>query len=133
MQNLKTKIDNYTQVPEDTSLDCQAFGCPNRWSVDQGSRLCSAHAWADPIDWPSITRRIQSSQMTKQEPYHEPAEPMTIEEKRYVLQRLAEGFKAPKDHKAWAYHLKDREAAGEELSPLKKQLWRTALRHRDDA
>lgn len=41
----------------DRTLDCQADGCPNRWSVEiDARRLCSAHAWSDPHLWPRITQ-----------------------------------------------------------------------------
>lgn len=123
------------EVESENKLMCQAHNCPNRWSVDAGNgRLCSAHAWADPMDWGAITQRIHSAQFTKVSRAPEPPmDPMTPEEKRYVLQRLAEAFKAPKDYKAWAYALKAREEAGEQLSPLKRKMWRTALKVRDDA
>lgn len=40
---------------EDNSHMCQATGCPNRWTVDNGKRLCSAHAWSLMRDWDKIT------------------------------------------------------------------------------
>ncbi|OWQ92015.1 hypothetical protein CDN99_06565 [Roseateles aquatilis] len=45
----------------DRSLMCRAVGCPLRWSVNGEGRvhLCSAHAWADPKDWPRITQHLQ--------------------------------------------------------------------------
>lgn len=123
------------EVESENKLMCQAHNCPNRWSVDAGNgRLCSAHAWSDPMDWGAITQRIHSAQFTKVSRTPEPPmDPMTPEEKRYVLQRLAEAFKAPKDYKAWAHNLRDREAAGEELSPLKRKMWRDALKVKHDA
>ena len=36
---------------------CQAHECPNRWTVDNGKRLCSAHAWAEYRNWENITKR----------------------------------------------------------------------------
>ena len=44
-----------TIAEEENSHMCQANGCPNRWTVDKGQRLCSAHAWADPRDWDKIS------------------------------------------------------------------------------
>jgi len=42
----------------DPSLRCIAHGCPNRWSVDFGQgKLCSAHAYASPPEWPWISSR----------------------------------------------------------------------------
>ena len=47
-----------TQTPEvQTETMCQAHECPNRWTVDNGKRLCSAHAWANFRDWDRITQR----------------------------------------------------------------------------
>ena len=34
--------------------------------------------------------------------------------------------------RSWAYKLKAKEEAGERISIVQKQLWRDALRHRDD-
>jgi len=45
-----------TQAPEvQDDIMCQANDCPNRWTVDKGQRLCSAHAWAEMRDWDKIT------------------------------------------------------------------------------
>ena len=41
----------------DQRLMCCAHGCPNRWSVDIGKRMCSAHYAADPIEWPAVTQQ----------------------------------------------------------------------------
>lgn len=121
------------EIEAESKLMCQAHNCPNKWSVDAGQgRLCSAHAWADPMEWGAVTQRIHSAQFTKTTKYQEPMEPMTLEEKKYVLQQLAAAFKAPKDYKAWAHNLKAREESGEDLTPLKRQMWRSALKVRDD-
>ena len=122
------------ELDAEAKLMCQAHNCPNKWSVDAGQgRLCSAHAWSDPMDWGGITQRIHAGQFTKTPKYEEPAKPMTLEEKRQTLRDLAALLKTPTDPKAWAYNLKSREEAGEEMSLLKKQMWRSALRIRDDA
>ena len=38
---------------------CSAHGCPNRWTVDRGARLCSSHDREHPERWPGITERQQ--------------------------------------------------------------------------
>lgn len=48
-----------TAAADNSDLMCQADGCPLRWSVDRGSKLCTFHAWADPRKWPSITHELQ--------------------------------------------------------------------------
>lgn len=45
---------------DDHDLMCQADGCPLRWSVDRGSKLCTFHAWSDPRQWPAITFELQT-------------------------------------------------------------------------
>jgi hypothetical protein len=44
----------------EAKLMCTAYGCPNRWTVQVGKPLCSAHAWADPKNWAEITARINA-------------------------------------------------------------------------
>ena len=63
--SFKKKIED-EMVKDDyeaKSLMCQATGCPNKWSVHMGSRLCSKHAWADPMDWGSITSKLTGNQL----------------------------------------------------------------------
>lgn len=46
-------------VAVDSRLMCAAVGCPNRYSIDLGGQkhYCSAHHWAEPHLWPSITQQ----------------------------------------------------------------------------
>jgi len=61
---------------EESRLMCTAYGCPNRWSVNMGKPLCSAHAWADSEHWAAITARITARNIGKAEHgianYYEP-------------------------------------------------------------
>jgi len=121
------------ETETESNLSCQAHNCPRSWSVAiGGSKLCSAHAWADPIDWGAITSRINSARISRNMGYQEPMEPMTPDEKRYVLQRLAGSLKSPKDYKAWAHRLKEREERGDRLTAVQQQMWRSVLKVRDD-
>jgi hypothetical protein len=52
------ELKKTNQTPENENSEmCQARECPNRWTVDKGQRLCSAHAWADFKDWDRITSK----------------------------------------------------------------------------
>ena len=58
-------ITNFRKDEPQDNLDhlmCQAHGCPNRWSVDRGSRLCSAHAWEEPHKWQKVATGMGISQ-----------------------------------------------------------------------
>ena len=122
LESWKTK----TAEPETNDTLCQAHGCPNRWAVDTGSRLCSDHAWAEPYKWPQITQ----AQFHKRKPLvnTEPAKPMTQAEKIATLNALRDMMKNRPDPKAWAHKLRARENAGEELTRMQREAWRTALR-----
>ena len=50
---------------EESRLMCSAHGCPNRWSVNMGRPLCSAHAWADPEDWGAVTAKLNGMNLSK--------------------------------------------------------------------
>lgn len=118
------------QNEEYNRLNCIAHNCPNRWSVDAGNgRLCSAHAWADPMDWGKITSYENSKVMmatSKSAP--EPVEPMSEEEKRFILGEFKKALQAMnKDPKAWAHKLRQREADGDSLSLIQRKMWREAL------
>jgi len=52
---------------DESKLMCSAHGCPNRWSVNMGKPLCSAHAWAEPEHWGAITARISARNIGKSE------------------------------------------------------------------
>ena len=120
----RAKYEELNQPEANDSL-CQAHGCPNRWAVDKGSRLCSAHAWAEPHQWPKITEE----QFRKPRPEQKPTpKPYTLEEKIKTLNDLRNLFKQPQDPKAWAHKLRDRENAGEELTRTQREAWRTALK-----
>ena len=50
------ELKKSSQAPEvESDTICQAHECPNRWTVDNGKRLCAAHAWANFRDWDRIT------------------------------------------------------------------------------
>ena len=105
-------------------LMCAAQGCPHRWSVDAGSgRLCSAHAWSDPHQWPRITQeqidRMADRAMRAQQP-GPPARPVTTTEKRRILQGLltASAAVSQAGRKDWAHRIVERAEAGECVSPL---------------
>lgn len=116
----------------DAALQCSVQGCPNRWSSDFGRRLCSAHAAADPADWPAVARHqadAQTDRAYRRQSLRPPSPaPLSVEDKRAALQRLRSLFLQPVDARAWARRLRDREAAGEALSQVQRQAWRYALR-----
>ena len=126
MSYLAAKHKHQTEPDTSNELMCSAFECPNRWSVDTGRRLCSAHAGADSHDWGFVTREQHSARLTAIKPHQEALKPLGKEEKRQAIERL---HRLPKiEPKAWAYKLQKMEQAGEKLSPLQKQMWRNALR-----
>lgn len=112
------------------SLMCGAYGCPNRWSVDP-PRMCSAHAWAEPHQWPSITqqqidaetqRAIASSGPKESQRFVTP-DPAKL---RRYLTRLAQGIRdQQRTPRGWAERLREREEAGERLTPAQKEAWRS--------
>lgn len=123
-----------SEMEAESKLMCQAHNCPNRWSVDIGhGKLCSAHAWADPMDWGVITGEINSRNITSLQRHEEPvSNPISLEEKIETLKLLKTLFKTPQDPKAWAHRLRERERNGENLSRVQRDAWREALRVRDD-
>jgi hypothetical protein len=112
--------------PEANDLLCQAHGCPNRWAVDTGSRLCSDHAWSESHKWPQITE----AQFHKRRPLVNTAHgaPMTQAQKVATLTAMRDMMKNTLDPKAWAHTLRSRENAGEELTRTQREAWRTALK-----
>ena len=52
---------------------------------------------------------------------------LTRDDKRAILEKLR-SIGMPKNPKAWAYSLKEREEAGEVLSSVQRKAWRDALR-----
>lgn len=118
------------QNEEYNRLNCAAYNCPNRWSVDAGNgRLCGAHAWADPMDWGRITAHENSKAiMGASKAAPEVVEPFSQAEKVYVLNEFKKALQAMnRDPKAWAHRLRDREYAGDELSNYQRKMWRQAL------
>ena len=55
-----------------------------------------------------------------------------MEERLAVLENLKTVLKGPKDPKAWAHKLRQREEARESLSRIQKSMWRDALGLKDD-
>ena len=118
------------QNEEYNRLNCIAHNCPNRWSVDAGNgRLCSAHAWADPMDWGRISSYESSKAlMATGKAGFEPLEPLSEEEKRYILGEFKKALQAMnKDPRGWAHRLREREASGDTLSLVQRKMWRDAL------
>ena len=118
----------HDDMTAEKSLMCRATECPQRWSVGP-QNLCSAHAWADPKEWPAITDRLlrEFSKQTENRPEQDYPE-LSLSQKREILTSLSGVIKGQKDHKAWAKRLRDREANGEHLSSIQKAAWREALR-----
>lgn len=110
------------------SLMCRASECPRRWTVGP-QNLCSAHAWADPKEWPGITDRLLR-ELARQHPARQDEDFPELSEaqKREILTSFAASLRGEKDYKLWAKRLRDREANGEHLSTIQKTAWREALR-----
>jgi len=127
MSYVQAKQKHESQTEDNhNDLQCTAFECPNRWSVDKGRKLCSAHAWSEPHEWAKITQGLYSAAIVKIKRNQDPIRPLTEQEKREAIQRIHN--LPPVDPKKWAYKLKDREESGEHLSQLQKKAWREALR-----
>lgn len=112
---------------------CQAHGCPNRWTIsDDKGKLCRWHRYAEPHDWPSITQQIKLG-LAPERPVAKVQHQPLSEERKRLLKEARMMFAADRAmDKGWAHRLKAREEAGEVLTPAQKDLWRQALRHRDD-
>ncbi len=118
------------QNEEYNLLNCAAYNCPNRWSVDAGNgRLCSAHAWSDPMDWGRISAHENSKTiMGAGKAAPEAVEPFSQAEKVYVLNECNNALQSMnRDPKAWAHRLREREYAGENLSNYQRKMWRQAM------
>lgn len=118
------------EVNTERTLMCIASSCPNRWTVDAGSgRLCSAHAWADAKQWPSITRE-QLARESDRAMYgattHKPVRNVSKAEAMEKLETLR--INDPKDPLDWARKLKARDEAGERLTPAQREMYQAALR-----
>lgn len=121
---------------DEAQLMCVAHNCPNRWTVDNGGgHLCSAHAFRNPVEWPSITAEQQWNETERAQRRNEPRidkPPLTLPEKKAILHKLQvlinKMRNSPRDPKAWAYALKGMEEEGLHLSEVQKRAWRDALR-----
>lgn len=118
------------EVNTERTLMCIASGCPNRWTVDAGSgRLCSAHAWADAKQWPSITREQQAREADRAMYGSTTSRPVRTVSKAEALEKLATlRINEPKDPLDWARKLKARDEAGERLTPAQREMYQAALR-----
>ena len=118
------------EVNTERTLMCIASGCPNRWTVDAGSgRLCSAHAWADAKQWPSITREQQARDADRAMFGSSRQKPSRTVSKAEALEKLATlriGVQA--DPLAWAWRLKARDERGDNLTAAQREMYRRALR-----
>jgi hypothetical protein len=122
-----------------SGLMCAAHGCPNRWCVDAGNgRLCSAHAWAEPHEWPEITQAQQWDETERARLRGEPQPPAPPSRRvtdparlRVLLRRFADHVRVREQTpKRWAWKLKGREEADpRSLSPAQRAMWRDALQH----
>jgi hypothetical protein len=115
----------------DAALMCTASGCPHRWSVDFGTRLCSAHNGAELHEWPEITQRLLDADTDAALRSQEPRKQAThrhfsAAEKKAVGQRLRAALRNV-GGKDWARRLQAREEAGRRLSDAQKAMWRAAL------
>ncbi len=85
------------QAATGDELRCMARDCPNLWSVDKGDRCCSAHAWAEPHEWPRITQEQQALSAERARAasnrVYKPPRQYTREEKRELLNRLLHAFR----------------------------------------
>ena len=120
-------------VESDRTLLCTVDGCPNRWCVDFGRRLCSAHD-AAPIDrWAEVTQQQLDAEASRafdaQRP--RPADRWLSKAERGELMarvrqslgRIGSGGSG----RVWAHRLKAREEAGEPLTSFQREAWRAAL------
>lgn len=111
-------------------LMCAAHGCPSRWSVDP-PRMCGAHAWADSHHWPQITQeQLDAETQRAMDAANPPApqrfvKPDPVKLSRY-LRKLADGIAdAQRSPREWADRLRQREEAGDRLTPAQKDAWRS--------
>jgi hypothetical protein len=112
----------------DTGLSCSAHGCPNRWSIDVGSRLCTAHAGAQPHDWERVSyeQRSAVTERARRGPA-KPAQirPFTHDEKIATLKSLASVFKA-KPARGWIADLQAKKDAGQYVTHAQRTMLKDA-------
>lgn len=100
------------QATEDyVTLNCSYPGCGRRWSVDIGSPKCSFHQWGS-----APKPRVDSR----------PTRVFSSEEKLDILRKAANIGKS--DSKAWAFALRDRDEAGDALTPFQRRSYKEVLR-----
>jgi hypothetical protein len=63
-KSLRRDQQTANDAQSDRKLMCSAIGCPNRWSASESfgpdiKGMCSAHFFAHPSQWDSITREQQ--------------------------------------------------------------------------
>lgn len=112
----------------DAALNCSAHGCPNRWSYDAGTKLCTAHAAAQPHDWARVTAEqldAQAELAVRQPSRPIPIRPLSHAEKIATLRKLAAVFKA-KPSRGWIADLQARKDAGEYLTAAQRTMLRDA-------
>jgi hypothetical protein len=119
----------------DFALRCRAYGCPRQWSVNFGTKLCSAHALAiDPREWPRITAALLADEADRARFGPPPAAherpSMTKAEGLAALALVREGHlfarQLPRD---WAHRLEQAERDGRPLSARQRSAWRQACGH----
>jgi hypothetical protein len=139
MKAAKTRDERIADdVAEDRTMLCCAIGCPNRWTVDAGQgRLCTAHARAEPTQWPWITQQqldAQTQRALQAQQLPLPAAPVPDRAAAAAaLGELQRTLRSSSD-RAWALQLRDRElhhggvlASGRRMTPFHRQAWRAVL------
>jgi len=122
------------EVGVEFALRCKARGCPCAWSVNFGTKLCSAHALCtSPNEWPFVTQHLLEDETERARLGPQPAEspaPVTRDEALAALAAIRSGRLFARDGtRGWAKRLEAIEAAGGSLSTFQRQAWRQALGH----
>ncbi len=126
-----------SDMDSERTLTCAANGCPNRWSYrpDGSQGLCSAHAWADPRDWPRVTdgqqwHAAERARLRGEEQEQRQGESLTLADKRKRLEGMRAailGMRVNVGRRDWATALQAREQAGDRLTPAQRAMWRAAV------
>lgn len=113
----------------DTSLNCGARGCPNRWSIDGGEgRLCTAHSRVPMHQWGLVTQEQQHAETERARQSQRPtAVPRHVTQAEKVAILTSMQRILPKADKGWAHALKARQDAGEYLTAAQRQMVRDTL------
>ena len=113
----------------DTSLNCGANSCPNRWSIDAGDgRLCTAHSRVPVHQWSLVTQEQQYAETERVRLAQRPKlVPPVVTQAEKVAILTSMNKMLPKADKGWAHQLKARQEAGEYLTAAQRQMWRDAL------